>query len=321
MTPGDHDTAPASRTAPVRLSAGLHLDARQRAMLAEMKIPVWWPQVAGQPPQAPQSEDEGAQDPARSQPAPEAVPVQRPAAAPVPASVRPDAAPAPAPAPAPSAAVAMPDLPAADAGAVAQMDWAQLREAVNSCNACGLCEGRKAPVFAADPLPEQADWLVVGEPPDADEERAGTPFVGATGQLLDNMLRALQVSRDGRGAAGARLTPVVKCRPAAVRNPTPDELARCAVYLQREIALVRPRVILAMGRFAALSLLGRDYPELLRTPLGQVRGTVHHSMGIPVVVTYHPSKLLRAPLQKAQAWADLCLARAQATTPASASPS
>jgi DNA polymerase len=147
------------------------------------------------------------------------------------------------------------------------------------------------------------------------------PFAGTTGQLLDNMLRAVQLSRDGAGAAGARLTPVVKCRPAAVRNPTPDELARCAVYLQREIALTQPKVIVAMGRFAALSLLGRDYPQLLQLPFGQVRGKVYRYMGIAVVVTYHPSKLLRVPLQKAHVWADLCLARAQAVSPPTSSSS
>ncbi len=242
-------------------------------------------------------------------PAPFAIPIARPAAAPagaaqgatLEAAPRADAA-----------------RPMAEA-AIERMDWAQLRAAVSGCSACALCEGRKRPVFVADPLPAQADWLIVGEPPDEHEERAGAPFVGATGQLLDAMLRAVQVSRDGQGSAGARLTPVVKCRPAAVRNPTPDELAQCAAYLWREIALTRPRVIVAMGRFAALSLLGRDHPELLQLPFGQVRGKLYRIRGVAVVVTYHPSKLLRAPLHKAQAWADLCLARAQALLPPSPS--
>lgn len=295
MSPPRHDQAPASgapRTGPMH---SLHLDARQRAMLAEMKVPVWWPQVAAE--LEPASTDFVS---ARATPS-------RPSAAaphadhPVVTAARPFPA-------APGAAV--------DAdGVVDQMDWSQLRDAVRGCSACGLCEGRKAAVFIADPEPAQADWLIIGEPPDENEERAGTPFVGHAGQLLDNMLRAVHLTRDGRGNVGARLTPVVKCRPQAPRNPTADELASCAVYLRREIVLTQPRVIVAMGRFAALSLLGGDYPQLLQLPFGQMRGTVYRCMGIPVVVTYHPSKLLRAPLQKTQAWADLCLARAQATVP------
>lgn len=200
------------------------------------------------------------------------------------------------------------------------MDWAQLHATVQACTACGRCVGRKAPVFVAEPAPGQADWMIVGEPPDEYEEQAGTPFVGSSGVLLDNMLRAVRVGRDGRGSTGARLTPVVKCRPSAVHNPTPDELAQCAVYLRREIVLTRPRVIVATGRFAALSLLASDHPELLQLPLGRMRGTVYRSLGVPVVVTYHPAKLLRAPEHKAHVWADLCLALAQAAKPTSSTP-
>lgn len=311
MNPPPHDPIAGNGVTP----AGLQLDARRRAMLAEMKIPMWWPQAAAESePQAVHAAD----GPHASVSTPVAAPASAPA---VPVASAPparprvaahDAAPA---AFAPSTASA----PVAD-GAVEHLDWAQLRDTIQACSACGLCAGRKAPVFVADPLPSQADWLIVGEPPDEHEERAGAPFVGSTGQLLDNMLQAVQLRRDGQGRGGARLTPVVKCRPAAVRNPTPQELAQCAVYLEREIALTRPRVIVAMGRFAALSLLGRDHPELLKLPFGQVRGKVYRRDGIAVVVTYHPSKLLRAPPQKAQAWADLCLARAQALSPSSPTP-
>ena len=209
----------------------------------------------------------------------------------------------PAPVPVLAHALAAPD------GPVDALDWAQLARAVQTCTACALCEGRKAPVFVSEPTPAQAHWLVVGEPPDEQEERAGAPFAGMAGQLLDNMLRAVQCQRDGQGRSGARLTSVVKCRPAAVRPPQVAELDQCAVFLRREIALTQPRVILAMGRFAAMSLLGQAYPEVLQLPLGQLRGRAFRLQGIPVVVTYHPAKLLRAPQEKANAWADLCQAR------------
>lgn len=305
-----HGLSPPNGATPGAATPGLRLDARQRAMLAEMKIPLWWPEgVVKSPPAA-------AADRALASDAAVAMPPTRP---PEPAARLQAQARTPAARPLTDrAAVAASSV--SDAGPeVAAMDWAQLYTAVQACTACGRCTGRKAPVFVAEPQPRQADWLVVGEPPDDDEERAGTPFVGNTGQLLDNMLRAVRVGRDGQGRAGARLTPVVKCRPAAVHNPTPDELAQCAVFLRREIALTRPRVIVAMGRFAALSLLAADHPELLQLPFGQMRGTVYRSMGVPVVVTYHPSKLLRAPEHKAHAWADLCLAQAQAAMPSSSS--
>ncbi len=286
----------------------LNLDPRQRAMLAEMKVPVWWPladfaDVGAAPPIA--APATGGVDLSVAQPAP--VRLARPAGAAGAAAVA-----------ALVQQAAQPLAPTTAASDIDQMDWAQLRQAVAGCTACGLCEGRKAAVFSIDPAPVQADWLIVGEPPDEQEERAGTPFVGPAGQLLDNMLHAVQCTRHGQASAGARLSSVVKCRPAAVRNPGADELVRCARYLQREIALTRPRVIVAMGRFAAMSLLARDYPQVLQQPFGQLRGKVYHYFGLPVIVTYHPSKLLRAPLEKANAWADLCLARAQMqTSPAS----
>lgn len=192
-------------------------------------------------------------------------------------------------------------------------DWDALTATIADCTLCQLSAGRRAAVFQPESAARQADWLVVGEPPDAQEERAGAPFVAAAGQLLDNMLRAVGVTRNGSGASGARITSVVKCRPAVARNPQPGELATCAAYLRREIALVRPKVILAMGRFAALSLLSEGNPELLALPFAKWRGQLHRYQGVPVVVTYHPSVLLRAQEDKAQAWADLCLAMEVAT--------
>lgn len=270
----------------------LELDQRQRAMLAEMRVPVWWPI----PDDRPLSSGKGA--------------VEAPVSASAPAAAAPSV-PRPAPAPAHADGGAQTAALLGRAADVGGMDWPALIRAVQDCHSCGLCEGRKAVVFAADLPPVQADWLVVGEPPDEGEEQAGMPFVGPVGQLLDNMLRAVQCRRDGQGLEGARLTNVVKCRPSAVRNPHADELAQCAVYLRREIELTRPRVILAMGRFAALSMLAGEYPEVLQLPFGQLRGRVYRYLGVPVVVTYHPARLLRAPLQKAHAWADLCLARSQ----------
>jgi uracil-DNA glycosylase family 4 len=271
---------------------GLNLDPRQRAMLQEMGVRVWWPKAD---PVAPVL---AAVAQHVSEPHQPSAPVARHAAGP----------PTP-PMPAVPASQVAADALAPAGGPIDTMDWAQLAQAVQSCTACGLCEGRKAPVLVSDPTPAQAHWLVVGEPPDEQEERAGSPFVGMAGQLLDNMLRAVQCQRDGRGRSGARLTSVVKCRPAAVRPPQADELAQCAGFLRREIALTQPRVILAMGRFAAMSLLGQAYPDVLQLPLGQLRGREFRVQGIPVVVTYHPATLLRAPQEKAKAWADLCLAR------------
>lgn len=296
MNSPQHDPGSGNGVRQDGLTAGLQLDARQRAMLAEMKIPLWWPDAAAAAAMEAELEPGDAGDAAGT-----------------------GVTPAPNVATA-AAALRAPDGASALDGAIDHMDWAQLRDAVQTCHACALCDGRKAPVFVADPAPSQADWLIVGEPPDEHEERAGTPFVGDTGQLLDNMLRALHLRRDGQGRSGARLTPVVKCRPAAVRNPTASELAQCAVYLQREIVLTGPKVIVAMGRFAAMSLLCRDHPELLQLPFGQLRGKVYRYNGIAVVVTYHPSKLVRAPLQKAHVWADLCLARAQTLLPSSPTP-
>lgn len=196
---------------------------------------------------------------------------------------------------------------------IAGMDWPQLAHSVAACQACKLGVGRRAPVFGGATAPARADWLVLGEPPDEAEERAGTPFAEQAGQLLDNMLKALGVSRAAGGTdprQSAYVSNVVKCRPAVVRNPEPAELAACENYLRREVALVQPKIILAMGRFAAQSLLRESLPDVASIPLGKLRGQVYRYQGIPVVVSYHPAYLLRTQQDKARAWADLCLAQA-----------
>lgn len=189
---------------------------------------------------------------------------------------------------------------------VETMDWPTLRAAVAGCTACGLCRGRTNTVFGVGH--PQAHWMVVGEAPGEQEDRQGEPFVGKAGQLLDNMLRALGLTRqtEGEGLQPAQqvfIANVLKCRPPMNRNPQPDEVAQCEPYLARQVALVRPRLILAMGRFAVQSLLQTS------EPIGRLRGRVHHYQGVPTIVTYHPAYLLRNPADKARAWDDLCLAR------------
>jgi len=186
------------------------------------------------------------------------------------------------------------------ADGVDRMDWAALQDTVAACQACGLCKGRKNTVFGMGHV--QADWMVVGEAPDEEEDTLGLPFAGQPGQLLDNMLKAVGLNRQDQSGAGVYIANALKCRPAVSRNPTPEEVATCAPYLMRQVALVKPKVILAMGRFAVQSLLNST------EPLGKLRGQVHDCQGVPVVVTYHPSYLLRNPADKAKAWADLVLA-------------
>ena len=180
------------------------------------------------------------------------------------------------------------------------LDWPALEATVAACQACGLCATRSQTVFGVgDPT---ASWMVVGEAPGEQEDLRGEPFVGPAGQLLDNMLRAVGLARTGTGEQGVYIANVLKCRPPSNRNPQPDEVARCEPYLRRQVALVRPRIILAMGRFAVQSLLQTQ------EPIGRLRGRVHHYQGVSVVVTYHPAYLLRNLPDKAKAWADLVLA-------------
>ena len=195
------------------------------------------------------------------------------------------------------------------------MTWPQLTDAVAHCQACAMCFGRRAPVLAAPEAPTPCDWLVVGDPPDEAQERLGLPFVEEAGVLLDNMLRAVGVQRflpgaelDGLPEKRAYLTHVLKCRPELMRAPDATELATCANYLRREIALTQPKVILAMGRFAMQVLLGDTPAESAKLPLGKLRGQVWQFVGVPLVVTYPPAYLLRSGQDKGKAWADLCLA-------------
>jgi DNA polymerase len=208
--------------------------------------------------------------------------------------------PAPAAAAAPASAAAS-AVSAGPASGVAVMDWPALREAVAACTACGLCKGRRQTVFGAGS--ERAHWMVVGEAPGEQEDIRGEPFVGKSGQLLDNMLQAIGLTRgEAEPARQVYIANSVKCRPPGNRNPAPEELARCEAFLIRQVQLVRPRIILAMGRFAVQSLLRSA------EPIGKLRGRVHRYQGVPLIVTYHPAYLLRNPEDKARAWDDLCLA-------------
>jgi uracil-DNA glycosylase family 4 len=210
----------------------------------------------------------------------------------------------PATSPATAAPIPLPvALSAAPASDVAAMDWTALRDTVAACRACGLCESRRQTVFGVGH--PQADWMIVGEAPGEQEDLRGEPFVGPAGQLLDAMLRALGLSRsEGPPARQVYICNTLKCRPPRNRNPEPEELARCEPYLQRQIALVQPKIILAMGRFAVQSLLRSN------EAIGKLRGRVHRYQNVPLIVTYHPAYLLRNLVDKARAWDDLCLAAA-----------
>ncbi|MCS6765665.1 MAG: uracil-DNA glycosylase [Candidatus Protistobacter heckmanni] len=186
------------------------------------------------------------------------------------------------------------------AGGVADLDWPALESAVKDCRLCKLCDGRTQTVFGVGN--RQATWMAVGEAPGEQEDLKGEPFVGQAGKLLDNMLRTLDLSRE----KNVFIANVLKCRPPGNRDPQPDEVAACEPYLLRQIALVKPQMILVMGRFAAHTLLRTD------TPVGKLRGKVHEYAGVPLVVSYHPAYLLRTPADKAKAWQDLCLAKSVA---------
>lgn len=176
-------------------------------------------------------------------------------------------------------------------------DWQVLKERVAKCTACGLCKQRKQAVFGVGN--ESAPWLFIGEGPGADEDAQGEPFVGQAGKLLDSMLAAIRLQR-GREVYIAN---VVKCRPPGNRVPTAEEAAACAPYLDRQIDLISPSVIVALGKTAAARLLGID------ASLASLRGKLHHYRGFPVIITYHPAYLLRNLQDKAKAWEDLVFAR------------
>ena len=203
---------------------------------------------------------------------------------------------------APSVSLPMPA--AAPLTVAAGLDWPALRAAVAACRACGLCESRTQTVFGSGHT--QAHWLLVGEAPGEQEDLSGEPFVGAAGQLLDRMLAALRLTRavDGPAPPEQRvyIANTLKCRPPRNRNPSAQELAQCEPFLVRQIELLQPRIILAMGRYAVQALLRSE------EPIGRLRGRVHRYQGVPLVVTYHPAYLLRNLSEKAKAWDDLCLA-------------
>ncbi len=288
----------------------------QRAMLRELGVPAFWPEV---------SPDEAAAPAAAP---PDSVAAPAPAAAAAAAAVQSDDE-------ALAAAMARPDaavraernaernaglrpvagsLPSAAPTGSAQaelgqrpsgidtMDWPALRTAVAGCEACGLCKGRTQAVFGVGH--PQAHWMIVGDPPVEQEDKQGEPFVDKPGQLLDRMLAAVGLRRDEAPAAEqVFIANVLKCRPPANRIPLPQELAQCEPYLLRQVQLVQPKLILAMGRFAVQSLLKSS------EPIGKLRGRVHDYHGVPLVVTYHPAALLRSLAHKALAWDDLCRAR------------
>jgi DNA polymerase len=241
---------------------------RQRAMLGAMGITLWVPAGSDTEPSPPAAEPQ-ARPPATNPP--------RPRATPLIAAMGPD---------------------------IATLDWEALRERVATCRACRLCESRTQTVFGVGH--PRAHCMIVGEAPGEKEDLQGEPFVGAAGQLLDRMLPAIGLTRrEAPAAQQVYIANTLKCRPPRNRNPEPDELARCSAYLHRQIELVQPRLLLAMGRFAVQTLLESQ------EPIGRLRGRVHRWRHLPVVVTYHPAYLLRNPADKARAWADLCLAAAQ----------
>lgn len=179
---------------------------------------------------------------------------------------------------------------------VAEEGWPELKRQVHDCTACKLRAGCAQTVFGVGD--EKAEWLFVGEGPGADEDAQGEPFVGQAGKLLDNMLASIKLKRGNN----VYIANIVKCRPPNNRTPEADEVATCLPYLQQQITLIKPRLIVALGKTAATSLLGRD------ATLGSLRGTVHDYRGIPLIATYHPAYLLRSPAEKAKAWQDLCFA-------------
>jgi len=296
---------------------------RQRRMLAAMGVRLWSPAAA---PAVPAPVTAAA-------PAEAAAVAERPVEAPVARAPAPEVVRAPAPVPAPPvrppapvratpAAAAAPQESPSDpvlaerAARIATLAWGPLQDAVASCTACGLCESRRQTVFGVGHA--QADWMIVGEAPGEQEDQQGEPFVGPAGQLLDQMLRAVGQSRRAASGEGREddqagdparrvfIANTLKCRPPRNRNPEPDEMARCEPFLKRQVALVQPKLILLMGRFAVKQLLKSD------DAIGKLRGRVHRYEGIPVIVTYHPAYLLRNLPEKAKAWEDLCLAKATA---------
>ncbi len=188
---------------------------------------------------------------------------------------------------------------APDADKIKTLDWEPLQQLISECGGCDLHEGRTQTVFGAGD--QSANWLIIGEAPGQQEDIQGEPFVGRAGQLLDNMLLAVGQPRDKVYIAN-----VVKCRPPGNRDPKDEETSACQSYLKRQVELIKPKLILVVGRIAAQSLLATT------TPVGKLRGQVYQfpQTEIPMVITYHPAYLLRRPSEKAKSWQDLKLAMA-----------
>ena len=239
---------------------------QRRAYLQALGIDVWLPRDAAETPAA--AETTAAERPAAETPA-----AETPA----------------------TGTTATETTAAVEQPSAAGLNWEALRETVSNCQLCPLHESRTQTVFGVGNL--DADWMIIGEAPGAEEDRRGEPFVGRAGQLLDEMLRAVGQPREKVFIAN-----ILKCRPPHNRDPEAVEAAACRAYLERQIALVKPKIILAVGKVATQYLLASD------APVGQMRGSVHHYADIPVVVTYHPAYLLRSPAQKSKSWDDLCLA-------------
>ncbi len=291
----------------------MQLDKRQRAMLAEMGVRVWTPVEQVEPLRAPTNVSEKAPE-TNSVVRSKIQTTNTPTTSAYQAAVE--------------ATGAIADKPKAfevNTQAANNLDWPSLRDAVSNCQACGLCTSRRNTVFGTSSHEttsltnteiQAVDWLIVGEAPGENEDAEGEPFVGQAGQLLDNMLRAMQLSRTGEPSNATKpaqsifITNVLKCRPPGNRNPAPEEVAQCMPYLERQIALLQPKIILAMGRFAAQALLRNSIDKVETIPLGKLRGQVHRLGNTPVVVTYHPAYVLRNLPEKAKLWADACLAMA-----------
>jgi uracil-DNA glycosylase len=200
-------------------------------------------------------------------------------------------------APVPTAAPAPVPADPARAARIANLDWTALANEVAACNACGLCKQRKQAVFGVGA--QSAPWLLVGEGPGAEEDQQGEPFVGQAGKLLDATLTAMKLQR-GREVYIAN---VVKCRPPGNRTPSTDEALACAPFLDRQIALIKPKLIVALGKTAVMRLTGSE------ASMASLRGSLHEYRGIPVVATYHPAYLLRNLPEKLKAWEDFNFAR------------
>jgi len=263
--------------------------ARQRVRLQQLGVTCYRPRHAAvAAPVRRLVPAEAAQAPEVAEPPPEPVlervpqPQGGPASAPE-QGQSPGAEQPPAPAPAPVES----DLDG--------LDWDALEARVADCRLCGLCEGRTRTVFGVGD--RQADLVLVGEGPGVEEDRRGEPFVGQAGQLLDRMLAAIGLDRHH----GVYICNVVKCRPPRNRDPKADEAGACQPYLQRQLSLLQPRLVVALGRVPAHYLLG------VTTPLGRLRGQLHRyaPVDVPLLATYHPAYLLRNPADKARAWADL----------------